>query len=69
MTAADRAGRAARLKLAVDEMASRYGTACMRYGMAVMAPDIIRAERTRSRRYRALMRLTAALADVATEAR
>lgn len=65
MNGLERAQLAARLKVAIDEMAGRYGTACITYGMATMTPDIIRAERTRSRRYRALMRLTHALAEVA----
>lgn len=69
MTPDERAQEAARLRSAIDKQAADYGTTCMRYGMATMAPEIARANQEIARQYEELMGLTAALAQLATEAR
>lgn len=59
--------QAVRLKSAIDKMAARYGHSQLVKGMAVNHTKRDRAERAAVRQYRALMRLTAALADVALD--
>lgn len=56
---------AARLGDAVNRMAGRYGISCMDQMAARTRDEIRKADRAASRQYRALMRLTSALANLA----
>ena len=59
---------ASELRAAVMAMAGRYATATQEWAFAVADQDLVaqvRAERGCTRRYRALLRLTQSLADLA----
>ncbi|WP_430497843.1 hypothetical protein ACQRWP_23780 [Micromonospora trifolii] len=63
---ADQALRVLRLQTAVNQMAGRYGMACMAIAYAeVGSNEYTAAHRTAARQYRALMRLTEALTTIA----
>jgi len=54
------------LRSAIADMVGRYGTACQRCGSAKNAVEFERWDRAADRRFRAMQRLTAALAKEAT---
>lgn len=62
-----RIGRAVSLKTAIDGMARRYGASKLRQGVAVDYAERDQAERAAHRQYTALLRLTAALSDLAMD--
>ncbi|MGC5329794.1 hypothetical protein [Micromonospora sp. DT62] len=66
MTAEEHQLLAVRLGVAADSMAARYGLTCMEIAYARPGTDAhALAHRKASRQYRALMRLTAALTNLA----
>ena len=65
MTTDERIALAIRLQRAIDNMAGRYGITCMELCRTKPGREWAEADRKASRQYRALMRLTAALSNLA----
>lgn len=65
MSTIDRIRLAVRLQTAIDNMAGRYGIACMDQAYARTPAERAAANRKACRQYRALMRLTTALSNLA----